>query len=344
MQDLFNEIASLRSVVARNPPATSSTNASISPQFISTSPYFQPASISPVSQHSTYLPVFVQGSSNGPFPSVDQNTYQNDQAVRPQISQPNHAPLPHLEDSPRLDIQLPHQVISPDPSPQLTSLETSTPSSSSELHSKGKRRRKSVRLSDDGSSSSSSLSDSSRPRKRSNHHDTRCFTIQVSFLLFFGKSSDIQFRVLFIQHAMRNHICRMMNIESESRLPDSHIEGNPLGPTDPLRFVWDKTTRQSVHNARMKARVLQDILTKRRKYKHVPQKEFNKKSVEAAFEQRYVTLRQKFRVQRDELAAENTKKREDHKARKARHLSRRKTVRPITCLIVGTFPNYHSIL
>jgi len=116
----------------------------------------------------------------------------------------------------------------------------------------------------------------------------------------------------------------MMNIESESRLPDSHIEGNPLGPTDPLRFVWDKTTKQSVHNARMKARVLQDIMTKRRKFKHVPQKEFNKKSVEAAFEQRYVTLRQKFRAQRDDLAAVNTKKREDHKARKARHLSRRK--------------------
>lgn len=142
---------------------------------------------------------------------------------------------------------------------------------------------------------------------------------------------------------MRNHICRMMNIESESRLPDSHIEGNPLGPTDPVRFVWDKTTKQSVHNARMKARILEDILAKRRKYKHVPQKEFSKKSVEAAFEQRYVTLRQKFREQRDDLAAENTKKREDHKARKARHLSRRKTVRLITCFIIGTLSDHHLI-
>ena len=141
---------------------------------------------------------------------------------------------------------------------------------------------------------------------------------------------------------MRNHVSHMMNIESESRLPDSHIEGNPLGPTEPVRFVWDKTTKQSVHNARMKARILEDIMTKRRKYKYVPQKEFSKKSIEAAFEQRYVTLRQKFRAQRDDFAAENTKKREDYKARKARHLSRRKIVCPITCLIIGTFS--HLIL
>lgn len=142
---------------------------------------------------------------------------------------------------------------------------------------------------------------------------------------------------------MRNHICRMMNIESESRLPDSHIEGNPLGPTDPVRFVWDKTTKQSVHNARMRTRILEDIMAKRRKYKHVPQKEFSRKSVEAAFEQRYVTLRQKFRAQRDNLAAENTKKREEHKARKARHLSRRRTVRPIICLIIEALFDRYSI-
>ena len=136
---------------------------------------------------------------------------------------------------------------------------------------------------------------------------------------------------------MRNHVRRMMNIESETRLPDSHIEGNPLGPTEPVRFVWDKTTKQSVHNARMRTRILEDIMAKRRNYKHVPRKDFSKKSVETAFEQRYVTLRQKFRAQRDKLTAENAKKREDHKAQKARHLSRRKIVCPIPCLIIGTF-------
>lgn len=172
MQDMFNEIISLRSTLASNPPATS-----LNPQFnISTSPHFQPASpVSPVSQHSTYLPVFAQGSSNAPLPNAN---YPIDQVVRPQISHPNYAPSPRLEESS-------HQVITPDPSPQLTSLETSTPSSSSGLHPKGKRRRKSVRLSDDGNSSSSSSSDSSQPRKRSNHHDTRCYTIQVSFSFIF---------------------------------------------------------------------------------------------------------------------------------------------------------------
>ena len=194
MQDMFNEITSLRSTVnilTSNPPPSPSTNAS-SPQFNVSpfmtqqiNPYFQPASpISPVSQHSTYQPIFVQGSSNGPLPSANQNTYQVGQVVRPQISQPNYVPSSCSEESPRLDVQLPNQAIAPDSSPQLTSLETSTPSSSSGLHLKGKRRRKSAKPSDDGNSSSSpSSSDSaiSRTRKRSNHHDTRCYTIQVSF-------------------------------------------------------------------------------------------------------------------------------------------------------------------
>lgn len=143
---------------------------------------------------------------------------------------------------------------------------------------------------------------------------------------------------------MRNHVRRMMKIESETQLPDSHIEGNPLGPTEPVRFVWDKTTKQSVHNARMRDRILEDIMAKRRNYKHVPRKDFSKKSVETAFEQRYVTLRQKFRAQRDNLTAENDKKREDHKARKARHLSRRKIVCPITYLIIATFSHHLSVL
>ena len=198
MQDMFNEITSLRSTVnilTSSPSPSPSTNAS-SPQFNlspfmaqQVNPYFQPASpISPVSQHSTYQPqaIFVQGSSNGSLPSAN---HQVGQVVRPQVSQPNHAPPPCLEESPRLDVELLHQANAPDPSPRLTSLETSTPSSSSGLRLKGKRRRKSVKPSDDGSSSSSSSSSDSaisRTRKRSNHHDTRCYTIQVSlsFLLW----------------------------------------------------------------------------------------------------------------------------------------------------------------
>lgn len=194
MQEMFNEITSLRSTVnilTSNPPAaypSPSTNASISPQFNMSplvqqiNPYFQPASpISPVSQHSTHQPVFVQGSSNSPLPSVNQTTYQDQigQVVQPQIPQPMHPLPPRLEES-RLAVELPRHAITPDPSPQLTSLETSTPSPSS--HPRGKRRQKSAQPSDDGSSSSSSSdSTTSRPRKRSNHHDTRCYTIQVSF-------------------------------------------------------------------------------------------------------------------------------------------------------------------
>lgn len=196
MQDMFNEIVSLRStvnVLTSNPPVASpslSTNTLISPQFNMSpsttqqiSPYFQPASpISPVSQHSTYQPIFVQGSSNSPLPGANQNPYQIGQVVRPQISQPMQPPPPRLEESPRLTVGFPHQAITPDPSPQLTSLETSSPSPSSGLRPKGRKRRKSVQLSDDGSSSSSmSYSTSNRPRKRSSHHDTRCYTIQVSF-------------------------------------------------------------------------------------------------------------------------------------------------------------------
>ena len=195
MQDMLNEITSLRSTVnilTSSPSPPPSTNAS-SPQFNMSpfmaqqiNPYFQPASpISPVSQHSTYQPIFVQGSSNGSLPNANQNTYQVGQVVRPQISQPNLAPPPCLEESPRLDVQLPHQATVPDPSPQLTYLETSTPSSSSGWHLKGKRRRKSVKpIDDESSSSGSSSSDSaiSRTRKRLSHHDTRCYTIQVSFL------------------------------------------------------------------------------------------------------------------------------------------------------------------
>ena len=204
MQDMLNEITSLRSTVnilTSSPSPSPPTNAS-SPQFNMSpfmaqqiSPYFQPASpISPVSQHSIYQPIFVQGSSNGSLPSANQNTYQVGQVVRPQISQPNYAPPSCLEESPRLDVQLPHQAAA-DPSPQLTSLETSTSSSPSGLNLKGKKRRKSVKPSDDGSSSlSSSSSDSarSRTRKRLNHHDTRCYTIQVRLFFSFNLCSDIQ--------------------------------------------------------------------------------------------------------------------------------------------------------
>lgn len=117
-----------------------------------------------------------------------------------------------------------------------------------------------------------------------------------------------------------------MGLDSDKLLPDSHSESTILDPSDPIRFVWDKTTKQSVHNGRMKKRVIDDIKENRKLYKHVSTKDFGKKSLDAAFEQCFVTLRQKFKYQRDGMSALNYKQREDNKARRARHLSRRKIV------------------
>lgn len=130
---------------------------------------------------------------------------------------------------------------------------------------------------------------------------------------------------------MRLHMIRMMVIETDKKLPDSHTEGTSLSLSDPVRFVWDKTTKQSVHNSRMKTRVLEDIKENQRLYKHVNPKEFSKKVLDTAFEQCFTTLRTKFKSQRDRLIAEHLKKREDGKARKARHLSRRK----IVCIFIS---------
>lgn len=125
---------------------------------------------------------------------------------------------------------------------------------------------------------------------------------------------------------MRAHFLRMMQVDTDKELPDSHAEGVALGPSEPIRFVWDKTTKQSVHNGRMKTRIMNDIRENNKLYRHVPRKDFNKKTLDAVFEQCFVTFRQKFRAQRDALTAQNLKKREDAKARRARHVSRRKIV------------------
>lgn len=118
-----------------------------------------------------------------------------------------------------------------------------------------------------------------------------------------------------------------MDLPNDKELPDSHPEGEPLEAPHPVRFVWDKTTKQSAHNGRMKLRVLEDFRARRRLYKHVPDREFSKKLIDGAFEQSFTTFRQKFTTHRDELAASRHKEREDAKARKSRHILRRKTVR-----------------
>lgn len=179
------------------------------------------------------------------------------------------------------------------------------PSSSRQGSSSNPRKRPTLDTTsgeDDSDGSEYSLVE--RPVKRKNHHDTRCLTIQ---------------------HAMRSHLLRVMQIEDDKHLPDVHTEGIVLGPNDPVRFVWDKTPKQSVHNGRMKERVLHDIRAHRHLYKHVPDKDFNKKSLESVFDQAFVTFRQKFRAQRDTSVAINQKQREDIKAMRSRRLSRKKT-------------------
>lgn len=182
---------------------------------------------------------------------------------------------------------------------------------------------------------SDSEGDESPQRWRTSGHDSRCLTIQVHFnisRIFVGTD-----KIKIVQHAMRAHFLHAMRIDNDKLLPDSHIEGTPLLPTEPIRFVWDKTPKQSVHNSRMKARFLADLKAKRRLYKHVPHKEFGKKILDSAFDQAFVTLRQKFKAQRDASFAYNLRKREAMKAVKARRLSRKKTVSYSTLSRKGLF-------
>lgn len=118
-----------------------------------------------------------------------------------------------------------------------------------------------------------------------------------------------------------------MAVESDKELPETHSNDKSLEPADPVRFVWDKTTKQCVHNMRMKSRVIEDLKEHhRRLYKHVPEKDFSKKMLDAAFDQCFTTLRQKYKAQRDDDLAEHIKEREGIKAMKARRVLRKKAV------------------
>ncbi|KAJ2916450.1 hypothetical protein MD484_g3981, partial [Candolleomyces efflorescens] len=224
-------------------------------------------------------------------------------------SLPAEFPFPFVRpDRPAPATRVTPPASSPESSEQTTSsVSPETSPSPPVIRMKNKRRGRSLTPSTSRDSEDSCESSGSRisrpPRKRLNHHDKRCLTIQ---------------------HALRAHFWRMLRIQTDDRLPDSHVEGEPLEPFQPVRFVWDKTTKQSVHNARMKIRILNDIKENRQLYKHVPSKDFGKKILDAAFEQCFTTFRQKYRAQTDVAVALQTKKREEAKARKARHVSRRK--------------------
>ena len=126
---------------------------------------------------------------------------------------------------------------------------------------------------------------------------------------------------------MRTHILRCMHLSDDKHLPDSHVEGEALPSSEPVRFIWEKTAKQSSHNAAMKRRIAVDLQENRTLYKHVPEEDFAPRNLENVFDQAFTTLRQKFKAQRDVTAAAHHKRREDQKAMRTRRLNRKKTVR-----------------
>ncbi|KAK0206383.1 hypothetical protein DFS33DRAFT_1471146 [Desarmillaria ectypa] len=284
--ELRQELVFLRSTVSGNVQQTPSASPSLSSA--RNAPFSQQLqSASPISPAPQPPgPTFVQGSSSQPnINHPQQYTVAPDQQQQ------------HLSsDEPTMS------AMTPSPSPQPVVPTQRSPS-------KSRKKRRASSSSNEESDSGSSTSDSSvlareRKKQRRNHHDKRCITIH---------------------HAMRTHILLLMDVSNASKLPDSHIEGQSLKDTDPVRFVWDKTAKQSVHNARMKARIIASIKEKRRRYKDVPDGEFSKKNLDSAFDQCFTTFRQKFKAQRDDREAEHAKAREERKAQKSRHVSRRKT-------------------
>jgi hypothetical protein len=128
---------------------------------------------------------------------------------------------------------------------------------------------------------------------------------------------------------MRRHIYRTLGVSPEDELPPSHCEGLPLSDSEPVRFVWEKTIKQSRHNTLMKERVLDDLRANRRLYELVPDADFTLKAVSSAFDQAFSTFRQKYRVQTNPTILLTVKTREEQKAMKSRRLHRKKLVRII---------------
>ena len=126
------------------------------------------------------------------------------------------------------------------------------------------------------------------------------------------------------QAAMRNHILTCMGLESDRELPPSHKDEYLFRPTDQVRFVWDKTTKKSQHNASMKSRIINDIIANKELYPLVPVKDFTITKLDSVFEQSFMTFRQKYAAQRGNKSYGQD--RAENKARKARRLSRKKIV------------------
>ncbi|KAE9410188.1 hypothetical protein BT96DRAFT_913015 [Gymnopus androsaceus JB14] len=240
--------------------------------------------ISPISQNSD---MFVQGSSSRPIqPEIVSNYSMS-------ISPPYDSPISTA----------PPKSASPSISPMLGPVNnagTSVPPSPGTSPDRARKRYNDTI--DYGHDSDRSASSENLAQSR-NHYQRKCRTIQ---------------------QAMRSHILRLMCVEEEQNLPDSQPEGVAHDPSQPLRFVWDKTTKQSVHNTRMKAFVLEDIKRNRQLYTELSEREFSKDVLESAFEQSFTTLRQRFKAQGNVNDAKALKSKGDQRAQNARRSARRK--------------------
>lgn len=186
MLDLYTEITTLRSKLdtLANPPPPTNTFIHSTHQFAPSTTFVQHTNgntkmaspISPASQSSSsQQPMFIQGSSRGSFSGTHADTVYS--GVQPNVSYSQF----QVDISQPASTQPTLQPITPDPSPHLTFVETSRSPSSSSRPSKRQRRRSQTQSSDDGNASSSSSSSvANRTRKRRSHHDTRCYTINVS--------------------------------------------------------------------------------------------------------------------------------------------------------------------
>jgi len=126
---------------------------------------------------------------------------------------------------------------------------------------------------------------------------------------------------------MRRHIYRVLRISLEDDLPPSYYEGLPLCDNEPVRFVWEKTIKQSKHNALMKERVLADLRAHRKLYEHVPEADFTLKAFSYAIDLAYSTFSLQYKVQIDPTVSVTVKTREEQKAMKSRRFHRKKLVR-----------------
>ncbi|THH27286.1 hypothetical protein EUX98_g6906 [Antrodiella citrinella] len=255
-------------------------------------PVTTPAPLTPVSQHAyPPQPAFVEGSSSNLYEPQTPSATHPSSLLTPQIS--------HMSSAGTSTYNTPSPVVMHAPSP-MNAIPPAGPSTSR------KRSAPPSQSSNDDSEDDSGLDDSGAlPRKRLNGHDKRCLTIQ---------------------HAIRAHFLRIMKIQSDRDLPASHPEGVPLSDDMPIRYIWEKTTKQSPHNAAMKSRFLSDIKAKhKRLYKYVPEKDFSAKTLENAYDQAYTTLRQKYKAQKDHNLAENIRIKEEQKALKSRRNFRKKT-------------------